>query len=91
MKGNSESKIRELFHYFNIQADIDSVYGQWAVAKNGDVVNYIYPYAILAIHHYDCDWSQIVKSKVWFCYDNMVDLEKALKRAGTVMNFSKIE
>ena len=32
-------KIHEQFHYFNIHADIDSVYGNWVVLSDGDVVN----------------------------------------------------
>ena len=46
----NKENILEQFHYFNIQADIDSVYGNWAVSTDGDVVNCLYPYAILAIH-----------------------------------------
>ena len=41
-------KVLEQFHYFNIQADIDSVYGNWAVSTDGDVVNCLYPYAFPA-------------------------------------------
>lgn len=74
-------KVLEQFHYFNIQADIDSVYGNWAVSTDGDVVNCLYPYAILAIHYRDADWLEKMKKKIWFkpeCEDN---LQKALKRA----------
>lgn len=34
-----KKKVLEQFHYFNIQADVDSVYGNWAVSTDGDVVN----------------------------------------------------
>ena len=74
-------KVLEQFHYFNIQADIDSVYGNWAVSTDGDVVNCLYPYAILAIHFRDVDWLEKMKKKIWFkpeCEDN---LQAALKRA----------
>lgn len=60
----NEDKIKEQFHYFNIQSDVDSVYGNWAVSKKGDVVNYLYPYAILSIHFRDTDWLEKVKTKV---------------------------
>ncbi len=43
----NKAKVLEQFHYFNIQSDIDSVYGNWAVSSDGDVVNSVYPYAIL--------------------------------------------
>ena len=49
-------KILEQFHYFNIHADVDSVYGNWAVSTDGDVVNFLYPYAILAVHFKDTDF-----------------------------------
>ncbi len=77
----NQNKVLEQFHYFNIQADIDSVYGNWAVSTDGDVVNCLYPYAILAIHFKDEDWVEKMKTKVWFkseCEDN---IRKALKRA----------
>ena len=31
-----ENNILEQFHYFNIHADVDSVYGNWAVSTDGD-------------------------------------------------------
>lgn len=74
-------KIIEQFHYFNILEEIDSVYGNWAVSKNGDVVNYVYPYAILAIHFRDTDWLEKMKTKVWFRPECEDSLRKALERA----------
>ncbi len=80
----NKDKILEQFHYFNIHADVDSFYGNWAVSVDGDVVNYLYPYAILAIHLKDTDWMEIIKSKVWFkpkCEDALV---QALARANEI-------
>ena len=74
-------KIREQFHYFNIQAEIDSVYGNWAVSTDGDVVNSVYPYAILAIHLKDNDWMKKMKTKVWFKPECEKSLKQALDRA----------
>ena len=74
-------KVLEQFHYFNIQADVDSVYGNWAVSTEGDVVNCLYPYAILAIHFKDADWLGKMKTKVWFKPECEEALRKALKRA----------
>lgn len=82
----SPNKIKEQFHYFNIQANIDSVYGNWAVSSDGDVVNYLYPYAILAIHFTDTDWVEKMKTKVWFkpeCEDALAD---ALQRAKEIIS-----
>jgi len=76
-----ENKIKEQFHYFNIQAGIDSVYGNWAVSKDGDVVNSVYPYVILSIHLKDTDWLEKMKSKVWFKPECEDALKKALDRA----------
>ncbi len=80
------SKILEQFHYFNIQADVDSVYGNWAVSTNGDVVNSVYPYAILAIHLSDTDWIEKMRSKVWFRPECEISLSKALLRAIELIN-----
>lgn len=81
----NHDKILEQFHYFNIQADIDSVYGNWAVSKDGDVVNCLYPYAILAIHFKDANWMEKMKTKVWFKPECEESLGKALKRAKEII------
>ena len=83
MKMNQE-KIYQQFHYFNIQADIDSVYGNWAVSKAGDVVNCLYPYAILSIHFKDTDWLAKMKTKVWFKPECEDALRLALERAKVI-------
>ena len=80
------SKVLEQFHYFNILADVDSVYGNWAVSTDGDVVNCLYPYAILAIHLSDTDWMEKMKAKVWFKPQCVEYLKKALERAETLIN-----
>ena len=81
MKPVNENKIEEQFHYFNIQADVDSVYGNWAVSTDGDVVNSLYPYAILAIHFNDEDWLEKMKTKMWFRSECEEALKQALDRA----------
>lgn len=82
----NKDKIKEQFHYFNIQADIDSVYGNWVVSTDGDVVNCLYPYAILAIHFKDIDWMEEMKTKVWFKPDCEDALINALQRARSVID-----
>lgn len=86
----SETKIKEQFHYFNIQSDIDSVYGNWAVSVDGDVVNCLYPYAILAIHFEDVDWIEKMKQKVWFRPECEDALQKALERANEIIKKKNI-
>ena len=80
-----KNKVIEQFHYFNIQADIDSVYGNWAVSSDGDVMNFLYPYAILSIHFKDTDWMEKMKTKVWFRPDCEDALRKALDRAKEIL------
>jgi len=83
------NKIKEQFHYFNIQADVDSVYGNWAVSTDGDVVNGLYPYAIMAIHLEEADWLQKMKTKVWFRQECEESLKKALDRAIEIVHSKK--
>ena len=82
--------MQEQFHYFNIKADVDSVYGNWAVSTDGDVVNCLYPYAILAIHLKDTDWKEKMKTKIWFKPECEDSLETALLRAGEIMKIKKL-
>ncbi len=82
----TKEKILEQFHYFNIHADIDSVYGNWAVSTDGDVVNGLFPYAILAIHFQDTDWLKKMKTKVWFKPECEDSLKQAINRATEIIN-----
>lgn len=81
----NENKILEQFHYFNIQSEIDSVYGNWAVSKDGDVVNCLYPYAILSIHFMDNNWLEKIRLKVWYKSECEIDLINALNRAKAIL------
>ena len=81
----ANEKIKEQFHYFNIKAEIDSVYGNWAVSKDGDVVNSVYPYAILSIHLKETDWLGKMKTKVWFKTECEESLSQAVARAKEIL------
>ena len=74
-----------MFHYFNINSEIDSVFGNWAVAQSGDVINYLYSYAILAIHLNDCNWVEMLNTKTWFKPECAAELDNALKRADEIL------
>lgn len=87
----NDNKIKEQFHYFNILADVDSVYGNWAVSSEGDVVNCLYPYAILAIHFNDTDWLEKMKQKVWFKPECEEPLTQALNRAKVLLHIKEAE
>lgn len=83
MKVNS--KVKEQFHYFNIDCEVDSVFGNWAVSADGDVVNSVYPCAILSIHLKDTDWLEHMRTKVWFKPECEENLQKALDRANVII------
>ena len=48
-------------------------------------MNYLYPYAILAIHFNDADWLEKLKQKVWFKPECEDALQNALKRAKEIL------
>ena len=77
----NRDKILEQFHYFSSHAYFDSFYGNWAVSAYVDLVNCLYPYAILAIHFKDTDWMEKMKTKVWFKPECEESLSNALNRA----------
>jgi hypothetical protein len=81
----SNLKIIEIFHYFNIESEIDSVFGNWAVSKKGDVVNYLYPFFISSTHLNDCDWEiEIPANKKWFQPECKTSLGDAIHRAQVI-------
>ena len=88
-KKMNKNKILEQFHYFNIKAGIDSIFGNWAVSADGDVVNCLYPYAILSMHFNDANWIEKMKTKVWFKSECEESLRMALNRAKEILNNSK--
>jgi hypothetical protein len=55
------------------------------VSTDGDVVNCLYPYAILAIHFKDADWMEKMKTKIWFKPDCEEALSHALERAKEIL------
>lgn len=81
----NRSKILEQFHYFNIHSEIDSVYGNWVVSTDGDVVNYVFPYAIFSIHLKEKDWKYELKKKVWFRTECEESLDRAIERANEII------
>ena len=85
---DNKIKVLEQFHYYNIQGEVDSVFGNWAVSTNGDVVNSVYPYAIISIHLMEKDWIAEVKNKVWFRSECETDLMHALDRAKRIKKVS---
>lgn len=85
MTNDINPKVLEQFHYFNIESEVDSVFGNWAVSKDGDVVNSVFPYAILAIHLRDTDWMEKMKTKVWFKPECEENLKSSLERAMIIL------
>ena len=88
METDINPKIKEQFHYFNINCDVDSVFGNWAVSAKGDVVNCVYPYAIFAIHLKDADWIQRTQEKKWFKTECIPYLTEAITRAEQIQTSS---
>ena len=81
----NENKIKEQFHYFNIKGDIDSVYGDWAVSTDGNIINSVFPFAILSIHFSDENWIEKIKAKVWYKQESEDDFLKAFHRAKEII------
>ena len=74
-----------LLVYLYINTDIVSVYFNVLVSKNGDVVNSVYPYAIISIHVKEIKKKKKMKSKVWFKSECENALSKALLRANEIL------
>lgn len=55
------------------------------MSSEGDVVNYVFPYAILSIHYKDENWIEKMKTKVWFRPECKEALQKALNRAKEII------
>ena len=65
------------------------MFGNWAVSREGDVVNSVFPYAILAIHLKDTDWIEKMKTKIWFRPECEDSLRHALRRAKEIQTRRK--
>lgn len=84
-------KIQEQLHYFNIHSEMDSVYGNWIVTKNGDVVNFEYPIAVLSVHLYDQEWQKQIEGKEWLDSSYKEEFKKAIKRARNLFPAKNLE
>lgn len=55
------------------------------MSSDGDVVNSVYPYAIMGIHLMDTNWMQEIREKVWFRPECEEHLMMALKRVKKII------
>ena len=86
---NGGLRVHRNVYIRNSKGNIDSVYGNWAVSGNGDVVNCLYPYIIASVHIFDCDWINAFHAKAWSKSSNEKDLASALLRAKEILVKSK--
>ena len=86
IKSDEINKIKEQFHYFNINTEVDSIYGEWAVSSKGDVVNSLYPFVIFSFKLHDCDWIQVIRERIWFEQESEQNFLKAMERADKIIN-----
>ena len=83
-----QDKINEVFEFYNVQSDTDSVFGNWAVSKDGDVINLenMYPIYTYQVQSTGVDeWVDHLTEKTWFDANEEKDLRKSYMRAEEIL------
>lgn len=83
-----EEEIKELYDYYNVKSDIESVFGGWTVSTDGDVINipYRYPIYCYRLNEGLDSWLDHLRSKTWFDAENECEFVKAFQRATQIIN-----
>lgn len=83
-----KEKINEVFEYYNVPSEIDSTFGDWAVSKDGDVINLEHKYPIFTKQVQSTgidEWVDHLTEKTWFDANEEKDLRKSYMRAEEIL------
>lgn len=65
----TEEKIANVLDYYDVKAKVESVFGDWVVTSNGDIINVEFMYPIYSYQLKDDgfeDWNEHLQEKTWY-------------------------
>lgn len=84
----TKEQIRDAFDYYEVRSEVDSVYGDWVVSKDADVINVSKKYPIyteqVKAEGLD-EWLDHMREKTWFDSKEDNDFQEAYSRAKEIL------
>jgi hypothetical protein len=84
----TQDKIKETFDSYEVKSSVDSVFGDWVVSKDADVINVEKKYPIYAaqVENSSLDsWMSHMSEKTWFDFQENADFQNAFERAKEIL------
>ena len=84
-----QEQINEVFGYYNVQTEVDATFGNWAVSKDGDVINieHMYPIYTKQVESTGVDeWLDHLEEKAWFSTAEKRDFMSSYARAEEILH-----
>ena len=80
-------RIKKILEGYDIQSEVDSIYGDWVVTKDGDLINIKWTYPIYSYEVNHTHWLAHLKEKKWFERSSFMD---AFNRACKILGISVV-
>ena len=76
-------KVKDVLNYYGVDSGVRSIYGNWVVSNDGDLVNIIHMYPIYsyALSRVDVGFRFNLMSKDWFDIEESIMFDLAYKKA----------
>lgn len=76
-------KVKDVLNYYGVDSGVRSVFGNWAVTNDGDLVNIIHMYPIYshALSRVDVGFRLNLMDKDWFDAEESIMFDLAYKKA----------
>ena len=88
----SQEEINEIFDCYEVQSEVDSTFGDWAVSKDGDVINIEHKYPIYTkqVESTGVDeWVDHLAEKTWFNPNVENDFRNSYERAEEILQITR--
>ena len=87
-KKTMDEHIKEVFDYYNVTSGVDSIFGDWVVSDEADVINVekYYPIYTPQVQSGNLDyWCEHLSKKTWFDASEERNFRKAYERAEEIL------
>ena len=87
-----QEKINEVFGVYQVPSEVDSTFGDWAVSKDGDVINveHMYPIYTNQVQSTSVgEWVDHLTEKTWFDANEESNFTKSYARAEEILQITR--
>jgi len=84
----TQDKIKDTLDYYEVKSGVDSIFGDWVVSKDADVINVEKKYPIYTAQVKDSSldsWMSHMSDKIWFDSQENADFQNAFERAKKIL------